>query len=279
MNEIIHGYYVEAGKIAACVREEAISRVREDVRLLEIAEFAENRIVELGAKPAFPCNISINEIASHYTPDDELPRFKEGDVVKIDIGAHIEGFIADTAATIEIGTNNHRSLILACEEALRNAIASVKDNIQTRTIGKIIENNIKKYGFNPIYDLTGHSLEQYKLHAGITIPNYASLASQKITKDMVFAIEPFATYGKGSIKYGRPHIYALKGKRNEKAYPEIQKLFNTLPFASRWVRGINADYLKSLHEYPEIIEAGNEIVAQSEHTVIVNEDGCEVITK
>ncbi|HEY9207332.1 MAG TPA: type II methionyl aminopeptidase [Candidatus Methanoperedens sp.] len=279
MNEIIHGYYVESGKIAARVREEAISRVKEDVQLLEIAEFAENRIRELGAKPAFPCNISINEIASHYTPEDELPRFKEGDVVKIDIGAHVEGYIADTAATIEIGTSNHRRLILACEEALENAIAVVKDNVQTRTIGKIIESTIKKYGFNPVRDLTGHSLEQYKLHSGITIPNYGSLASQKITKDMVFAIEPFATYGRGSIKYGRPHIYALNGKRNAKTYPEIQDRFSTLPFTPRWIPGINIEYLKGLHEYLEIIEADNEIVAQSEHTVIVCEEGCEIITK
>ncbi len=279
MNEIIHGYYIEAGKIAARVRKEAISRVNEDIQLLEIAEFAENRIRELGARPAFPCNISINEIASHCTPEDGLPRFKEGDVVKIDIGAHIDGFIADTAATIEIGTNHHKRLILASEEALKNAIGTIKDNVQTRTIGKIIENIIKKHGFNPVRDLTGHSLEQYKLHAGITIPNYGSLASQKITKDMVFAIEPFATYGRGSIKYGRPHIYALNGKRNAKTYPEIQERFSTLPFAPRWIPGINIEYLKGLHEYLEIIEADNEIVAQSEHTVIVHEDGCEVITK
>lgn len=278
MNEIVHDHYMEAGKIAARVREEAVARVKEDIPLLEVAEFIENRIKELGANPAFPANISINEIASHYTPEDNIPRFKRGDVVKIDIGAHIEGFIADTATSIEVGTQDHRRLIDACEEALKNAISSVKDNTQTRTIGGIIETTIKKHGFNPVRDLTGHSLERYKLHAGVTIPNYRSIFSQKIRKDMVFAIEPFATYGKGNIKYGKPHIYAINEKSNTKANLRIRELFGPLPFALRWIPGIKIEDRTGLREYLEIIEIGNEIVAQSEHTIIVNENGCEVIT-
>ncbi|NJD78053.1 MAG: type II methionyl aminopeptidase [Candidatus Methanoperedens sp.] len=278
MNEIVHNHYIDAGRIAARVREEAVSRVKEDIPLLEVAEFIENRIKELGAKPAFPANISVNEIASHYTPEDNTPCFKRGDVVKIDIGAHIEGFIADTATSIEVGTQDHRRLIHACEEALENAISSVKDNTQTRTIGGIIETTIKKHGFNPVRDLTGHSLEQYKLHAGITIPNYRSIFSQKIRKDMVFAIEPFATYGKGNIKYGKPHIYAINERSNTKANLRLRELFGPLPFTPRWAPGIRIEDLTGLREYLEIIEIGSEIVAQSEHTMIVNENGCEVIT-
>src|SRR5574341_131201 len=212
MNKDIREHYLEAGKIASSVRKEAASRIKEGVPLLEIAEHVENRINDLGGKPAFPCNISINETASHYTPEDNDMSFKKGDVVKIDLGVHIEGFIADTASTMEVGTNDHGMLIKACDEALANAIASVKDGTQTRTIGKIIENTIKKYGFNPVRDLTGHSMEQYKLHAGITIPNYESFFSQKIKKDMVFAIEPFATYGGGNIKYGKSRIFAIASK-------------------------------------------------------------------
>ncbi len=279
MNEVIHEYYAEAGKIAAQVRKEAVSRIKEDCSLLEIAEYVENRIKDLGGKIAFPCNISINEIASHHTPYDDQQHFKKGDVVKIDIGVHREGFIADTATTIEIGTKNHTRLILACEEALNNAISSIKDNIQTRAIGKIIENTLKNHGFNSVRDLTGHSMERYNLHAGITIPNYGSLFSQKIKKDMVFAIEPFATYGKGSIKYGKPHIFAINGKSDAKTNRKIKDLFGTLPFTPRWVPEMKIEDQKGLREYFEIIEIGNEIVAQSEHTLIVTEDGCEVITK
>jgi methionyl aminopeptidase len=279
MNDIIHGCYLEAGKIASKVRKEAQFRVKEDIPLLEVAEYVENRIEDLGAKPAFPCNISINEIASHYTPEDDVPRFKKGDVVKIDIGVHIDGYIADTAATLEIGTKNHSRLIRACDEALEKAIASIKDRAQTGAVGKIIEETIKKHGFNPVKDLTGHSLERYKLHAGVTIPNYKSFFSNKIKKDMVFAIEPFATYGKGNIKHGKPHIFALSGRVEGKETEEIRKRFGTLPFAWRWIPEINGKDRKGLREYFELIEAGGEIVAQSEHTVIVNEEGCEVITR
>ncbi len=276
MNDIIHECYRRAGKVASKVRKDAVGRIKEDVPLLEVAEYVEKRIETLGAKPAFPCNISLNEVASHYTPEDYMPRFKKGDVVKIDIGAHIDGYIADTATTIELGTKNHTRLIMSCDEALEKAIASIKDRAETGAIGKIIEETIKKHGFNPVKDLTGHSLERYKLHAGVTIPNCKSFFSNRIKKDMVFAIEPFATYGKGNIKHGKPHIFALSGRIKGKEPEEIRKRFGTLPFALRWIPEINR---KGLREYHELIEAGGEIVAQSEHTVIVNEEGCEVITR
>ncbi|MDD5472736.1 MAG: type II methionyl aminopeptidase [Candidatus Methanoperedens sp.] len=278
MNDCIHECYLEAGKIAAKIRKEAACRIKEDVPLLDVAQYVENRIESLGAKPAFPCNISLNEIASHYTPQDDAPRFQKGDVVKIDIGVHVEGYIADTASTVEVETKNHGRLIAACEEALEKAIASVKDRAKTGTIGRIIEETIKKQGFNPVNDLTGHSLERYKLHAGITIPNYKSFFSHEIKKDMVFAIEPFATYGKGNIRHGKPHIFAIN-KAKGKIAEEIQEKFGALPFTPRWIPQINTKDVKGLREYFELIEADGQIVAQAEHTVIVNEEGCDVITR
>ncbi|MCE8423801.1 MAG: type II methionyl aminopeptidase [Candidatus Methanoperedens sp.] len=279
MNETIHEFYKEAGKIAAKVRKEAVSRVKVDIPLLEIAEYAENRTKELGGNIAFPCNISINEIASHFTPEDSVPCFKRGDVVKVDVGVHIEGYIADTAETTEIGTNEHHMLIMASEEALLNAISSVRNKMLTGSIGKVIEKTIKNFGFHPVVALTGHSLEQYKLHAGITIPNYGSLLSQKINTDMVFAIEPFATYGKGGIKYGKAHIFAANAQIKSKTNHELRCRFGDLPFARRWLNDWNIEELNGLKEYRELIESTNKIVTQSEHTVIVNEDGCEVLTK
>ncbi len=278
MNEYIREHYHDAGKIAAQVLKEAGSCIKEDVPLLEVAQYAENRIKDMGGNIAFPCNISLNEIASHYTPDDDILRFKKGDVVKVDIGVHIEGYIADTAKTVEVGTEDHIGLIRASKDALDKAILSIRDSVQTRTIGKVIEETITKQGFNPIKDLTGHSLEQYKLHAGISIPNYGSFFSHKIKTDMVFAIEPFATYGSGNIRYGRPHIYSA-GKARTKAHQAIMNRFGSLPFARRWVPEMSIDDLKGLREYFELIESSGAIVAQSEHTVIVGESGCEVITK
>ncbi len=278
MNNIIYECYLEAGKIAAKVRSEALPRIKEDIPLLEIAEYVEERIKELGAKPAFPCNISINEIASHYTPQDNLSVFRKGDVVKLDIGAHIEGYIADTAATVEVGTNDHDLLINACDKALENAIESVKNGVETSHIGKIIEDTIKERGFTPIKDLTGHNLERYDLHAGISMPNYKSFFSHTIKKDMVFAIEPFATYGRGNIKHGKPFIFAMNDKCKGNTADDIRKQFELLPFTPRWIPGVNIKELKGAREYFELIESDGKIVAQSEHTVIVNEDGCEIIT-
>jgi methionyl aminopeptidase len=278
MNNIIYECYLEAGKIAAKVRTEALPKIKEDIPLLELAEFVEERIKELGAKPAFPCNISINEIASHYTPQDNMAVFRKGDVVKLDLGAHIEGYIADTAATVEVGTNEHYLLINACDKALQNAIGSVKNGVETSHIGKIIEDTIKERGFNPIKDLTGHNLERYDLHAGISIPNYKSFFSHTIKKDNVCAIEPFATYGRGNIKHGKPFIYAINDKCKGNAADDIRKRFESLPFAPRWIPGINIKELKGAREYFELVESDGKIVAQSEHTVIVNDDGCEILT-
>jgi len=278
MNNIIYECYLEAGKIAAKVRNVALTRIKEDIPLLEIAEYVEERIKELGAKPAFPCNISINEIASHYTPQDNLSVFRKGDVVKLDLGAHMEGYIADTAATVEVGTTDHHLLIHACDEALKKAIGSVKNGVETSHIGKTIEDTIKERGFSPIRDLTGHSLERYDLHSGISIPNYKSFFSHTIKKDGVFAIEPFATYGRGDIKQGKPFIFALNDNCKGNAAEDIRKRFGTLPITQRWIPGINIKDLKGAREYFELVESDGKIVAQSEHTVIVNEEGCEVIT-
>lgn len=278
MNHYIYDYYIEAGHIAARVRDETLSRIKENVSLLEITEYAEERIREMGAKPAFPCNISINEVASHFTPQDRLQRIYKGDVVKLDIGAHIEGYIADTATTIEIGTNEHGLLIGSCKESLQEAISSVRENIETNYIGKIIEDTIKGYGFNPIKDLTGHSLERYNLHAGINIPNYKSFFSHTLKQDMVFAIEPFATYGSGEIKKGKPFIYALKENAKGERADQIRERFGPLPFTPRWIPEINIKELNGLREYFEMFEKDGNIVAQEEHTIIVHEDWCEILT-
>ena len=278
MNYVVYEKYLEAGKIAAGIRKDAVSKVREGTPLLEVVEYVENRTYDLGGKPAFPCNISVNEIASHYTPEDSIPCFNSGDVVTIDIGVHIDGYIADTATTTEVVTDKHKKLILATEEALENAISVVKDKIQTRTVGKVIEQTIKKHGFNTVKDLTGHSLEQYNLHAGLTVPNHGSLFSNKIKKDSVIAIEPFATYGKGNIKYGESHIFALGRRSNDEKSLKIKEKFGPLPFSKRWIPELNIGKMSGIKKYAELIESSGEVVAQTEHTVIVNEDGCEVIT-
>ncbi len=304
MNADILQCYTDAGQIASRVLQETTGHAsrNEGMSVLELAMAAEARIIELGGKIAFPCNISINEIASHYTPlsNDSL-LLQKGDVVKIDIGVHIDGYIADTAATVEISTIDHADLIDASKKALENAISITCAGINTKELGKTIEDTINKKGFTPIYDLTGHSLGQYSLHDNLNIPNYAASYGNTLLAGDVIAIEPFATYGKGTTRNGDAHIFSLglnklfekhiRDKHNNKSnthsnglLDDLYQQYGYLPFARRWVKDIDGvkieDYVVTgdIITYPVLHETSGEFVSQFEHTVIVEESGCTVTT-
>ncbi|MGP8321627.1 MAG: type II methionyl aminopeptidase [Methanosarcinaceae archaeon] len=289
--------YTDAGQIASKVLRETVKYVLRnvDVPVLKLAQVAEARIIELGGQIAFPCNISINEIASHYTPSaNDLLKLQKGDVAKIDIGVHIDGYIADTAATVEILTTRHTELISASKKALENAIAATCAGVNTKDIGKIIEDTLNEMGFLPIYDLTGHNLKQYCLHANMNIPNYAASFGNTLLEGDVIAIEPFATCGKGTTRNGDTHIFSMdklfgKHIHNEsntqnKVFPNsLYKQYKYLPFARRWLgdNAVNIDNYVTTGDiiaYPVLHEISGGIVSQFEHTVIVEESGCTVTT-
>lgn len=286
MNDDIRELYRTAGSVAAQVRNEAKTRINKGERLLDVVTFAESRTVELGAGIAFPCNLTLNDTASHSTPCDNST-FKNGDVVKLDIGVHVDGYIADTAITIEVGTNIHRDLINTAELALENAIKSVHAGVETKEISSVIENTIKDRGHNPMLYLTGHGLDRYDLHAGIKIPNYSTSYNCKIKNDHVLAIEPFVTYGTGEIVKQEACIFQLDPSRIGRTPGEreiIKKLtdrFGTFPFARRWLSdpGCLHGLKNMIREFPVIKECDGNIVAQAEDTVIVDEAGCEVVTR
>lgn len=281
---------IEAGKIIAQIREEIPGRIKPGVKLLDIAEFVENKIVELGAEPAFPCNISINSDAAHFTPKKDDDRcFKDGDLVKIDIGAHIDGYIADTALTVDLGDNEE--LVKASKDALNEAIENIYAGIDTAELGTVIEKTIRDYGFKPVVNLTGHGLLPYLAHTPPTIYNYKTDRGVKLEEGTIIAIEPFATDGVGMVKErGEVEIYSLinpKPVRNKKAreiLKEIEK-YKTLPFAKRWLKKAPVIILSKLvkegllREYPVLREVGNGLVSQAEHTVIVEEDKAKIVTK
>ena len=302
MDADIFQCYTDAGQIASKVLREAVKYAshKADVSVLELAQAAEARIIELGGEIAFPCNISINEIASHYTPpaNDSLT-LQKGDVVKIDIGVHIDGYIADTAATVEISTSEHTDLIDASKEALENVISITCAGVNVREMGKVIEDTINKRGFTPIYDLTGHSLDQYSLHGNVNIPNYAASLGNTLLAGDVIAIEPFATYGKGTTRNGDAQIFSLnklfekhihdKYNTNSDTHSnglldDLYRQYGSLPFARRWVEDMDGvkieDYVATgdIIAYPVLHETSGGIVSQFEHTVIVEESGCIVTT-
>lgn len=295
-NQEIIEKYILAGKIACEARKYGISLVKDNTSILEVCNKIEDFIISNNAEIAFPVNICINNVSAHFTPShDYQKKFKYGDVVKIDVGAHIDGYIGDTAETIEIGTTNYKSLIEATKEALEIAIEIIKPGISLNLIGKAIEDRIKSYGFKPISNLTGHSMDRYILHSGKSVPNIGKFFEiKKPSVGDIFAIEPFATNGYGKVN-GNIHGNIYKFIKMKKYFSAetiallefINKKYCNLPFAERWCTKIienpkrNLDELAhgmSIYSYPVLNEVTHGIVAQSEHTVIITENGCKVIT-
>ncbi|WP_414470118.1 type II methionyl aminopeptidase [Methanobacterium sp. ACI-7] len=297
--------YEEAGKIVSKVRKKAVEEVKEDMKLLELAEFIENEIIELGGGIAFPCNISINEITAHYTPPaDDEKTFKSGDLVKIDLGAHIDGYIADTATSVLIGDNipedeleKHQNMIYASEEGLQNALSTVKAGVELGKVGEEIERAITDKGFNSVSNLTGHSMDRWILHSGLSVPNIKENNPHILEEGDVLAIEPFATDGIGRVTdMNEAYIFRFLRDRPlrlihaKRALKIIKEDYKILPFAQRWLQGRFSEHhlnaamrmlisSRAVFPYHVLREKSNAVVAQSEHTVIVESDGCNVITE
>ena len=291
--------YLKAGKIAAEVRE--MVRVKDWIgkSVYDICEEVENEIRKRGAKCAFPVNASINEIAAHYTAEPNDPiTIKDTDLVKIDLGAQINGHIADTAVTVCYDAQ-FDGLVQAAEEALGNAMSMIKVGVKASDIGRTIETTIKQRGYKPIANLSGHSLEQYTIHAGKSIPNIWSIGGFSLSDNSAYACEPFVTteQGGGFVRNGQiKNIFAINTRKKTKDAEADRLLdfiwqeFNMLPFALRWItkewEEKQARELlnilikkKAVQAYPILIEVNEQRVAQAEHTFIPLEDGVTVTTK
>ena len=281
----------EAGEIVTEVRAEAVDRIKVGASHLELAEWVEGRIRELGGKPAFPMNISVDEEAAHATPgvdDDET--FGE-EMINVDIGVHVDGWIADTAITVDLSGQDE--LLEASAEALDAAIEMIEPGIDTGVLGDVIGRTIEGYGFNPIVNLTGHGLGHWEQHTTPNIPNRKVSQGVELAVGDVVAIEPFATDGGGKVTEGSDEeIFALESEgsvRDRNARQVLDRVteeYRTLPFATRWLDADRAEMaLRRLkrqdivHGYPVLKEEGGHYVSQKEHTVIVTEDGCEVTTR
>jgi methionyl aminopeptidase len=287
----------KAGEIAKKIRSEAEKLLKPGESILYIVEYIEQKIIDLGGFPAFPVNISINNIAAHYTPTvNDNNVLKEGDVVKFDYGVHVNGYIIDTAFTIEINDNKYKDLIEASKQALDNVRKIIRKDIEISKIGEIIENTIESFGYKPIYNLSGHKIEQYVLHAGINIPNYNNNSKIKLSEG-IYAVEPFATNGSGYVKdYMLSGIYSIisnkpiRDPNAKKLFNEIYEKYKTLPFAYRWLYKeyngkINLkfaiEYLKrngNIYEYPILIEQSNGIVTQFETTFYIGNEVLDMMT-
>jgi len=278
----------EASRIAARARDLGVRLAVPGARLAEIAEAVEGYIRSEGARPAFPANLSRNDEAAHFTPAPGDPAtLVEGDLLKVDVGAHLDGAISDTADTVEVGgTHRFDHLIRAAREGRAAGIAHVRAGGRVDDVSRAIAEAIRAHGLKPIVDLTGHSIERYLLHAGKSIPNVPGMSPDLFEEGEVIAIEPFATNGMGSIGNG-PFGNILRFRRepggSDPALAAMFERFRTLPFTTRWVASPEeeralAKARRNLQTYPVFIERGHGFVAQAEHTVLVGPTGAEVLS-
>jgi len=288
--------YLKAGEITRKIKGDLPDIAKIDTPYLDVAKYVEGKIIDNGAKPAFPINISVNNISAHDTPTiDDKRTFSKGDYVKLDIGAQIDGFIADTAITIKIGEPDD-DLVKASRDALQAAIDMVRPGAKTNEIGGVIDETIRGYGLKPIENLTGHGLEQYVCHSSPSMPNYDTGHGVALREGDVIAIEPFATDGIGKVMDAEEHLIfkyisdrPVRLPLARKVLGTIKKNYNTLPFAQRWLSEIFTKrktefalkYLvrsSSVYAFAVLKEAGNGSVSQAEHSMFVTADGAEVFT-
>jgi methionyl aminopeptidase len=288
----------QSGKILRETREEMRSYVRENMPIIDVCEKVEGLIRAKGGKPAFPCNVSINEVAAHYTsPPEDKSLIPEGATVKVDLGVQVDGYVTDTAFTACFSSEG-RSMANTAELALKTAIDNIHGDMALGKIGALIETTIKNRGFKPISNLTGHSVGRYLIHAGTSIPNVAGFSSNKVKAGEVYAIEPFVTVpdaigrvddGPQKTIYRLVKAKSVKTDLAKKMLKHIETNFRTLPFAERWLIGVVPQELhkaafkelydsKAIMGYPVFVEASKKPVAQAEHTLLIKKDGCEVLT-
>lgn len=291
MNDEIFEKYVEAGAIASRILRQGAQEIRIGESYLDLVESIESRVLEEGAFLAFPLNLSINEDAAHDTASPADTRvFEKGNVAKLDLGVHIDGYIADTATTVDLGSNS--LLLAASEQALEAAIKTVRPGSTAGELGAAVQHEIESRGYRPISNLTGHGLDRYVLHRAPTIPNVGNNGGIVLEEGMVFAIEPFATTGSGHVgEKTRMEIYSQISQKPVRI-PAARAILGTvkdrhgLPFSRRWLKERKQDIAlptlvrsHTLHAYPVLSDIPGSLVSQHEHTVIVTADGCVVTTR
>lgn len=290
----------EVGAMSFKALQKAKSMIKPGVKLLDVAEHVEKYVRDNGFGCAFPLNLSVNNEAAHYTPsllDEKV--FGDKDVVKVDFGASKNGILGDCAATVDLSQNNQK-LVECAELALKNAISKVRAGVAVCEIGKVIEDTATSMGFSPIKNLGGHGVEVHDLHATIFIPNYDNNDQDVLEEGQVIAIEPFVTTSRRNLVsesdiceiFGFVGNGSVRSRDARAIQEELFKISSTEPFAARWLSNVVGDKFKlyaglsdlaragALERYPILqIPDENAIVAQAEAEVLVQKDGCIILTK
>lgn len=287
MEKEIFAKYVHAGKIAAEALDYGKTLIRPGIKIVDVLNKVETKIKNLGGQLAFPAQISLNECAAHSCSDLNDTTILEAQVVKLDVGVHIEGYIADNALTIDL-SKKYTELVKASQEALHNALKLAVPGTSLSEIGKTIQETISSYGYAPVKNLSGHGLGRFNIHDVPSVPNFDNGNKNKLEENMVIAIEPFASTGAGIIQESSPAtVFSLvkdSGIRDVITRNVLQeiKTYQKLPFAKRWLEVkfgtaktnfalknlINNDCVTQ--HFP-LIDQQRGFVSQAEHSVIIRE--------
>ena len=277
--------FKKSGIISKKARDYAEELCAIGMKHIDLAEKIEKKMIQLGGKPSFPVDVSIDSVAAHQTPNvgDEKILHK-GEVVKIDIGAHVNGCVTDTAVTVLLGADKWKNLKKAADEALKAAIEQSVPGNKIRNIGKAITQAISNHDYNAIANLSGHGIGKWIVHDAPTIPNYDNGDDTKLVEGQTIAIEPFATDGVGAVKDGKlDGVYRLLARKPvrldsvRKVLDYIEKEYQTLPFSPRWLTHLQ-NYQFALRileqegvikQYTELPEKSGGMVAQAEKSVMI----------
>lgn len=287
--------FFKAGSIAGAVRSFGKSLIKPGVSYNFVIAQIYEKIKELGAIAAFPPQIALNDVAAHFLPQPGTDIIFSNQVIKLDVGICYNGAIGDCAVSVDL-SGKHQVLIDAAEAALLNAEKIIKVGLPIREIGKIIESTIASFGLKPVRNLCGHGLGYYKIHTAPSIPNCDDKSSGILKPGMTFAIEPFATNGKGFIyEASNPTLFSFlqNGKVQSgcaRALLEKIKAFKGLPFSFHNVLSEDLSLIETklgLNElmqlgiiagYPPLVEEAHGMVAQAENSVLIDKGGDVFIT-
>ncbi len=285
------------GVIAAAALDYGCGLIKEGVKLLDVAEQIDVFVRAQGGRLAFPVGVSVNDMAAHYTPlPEDATVFAAGDVVKLDVGVHIDGFIADNARTVEVASDNHADLIAASLACLQAASKVVGPGIPVCVVGGAIADAANDCGFTSVRNLSGHGLGRWQVHSGVTIPNYDNGDQTELQVGQAVAIEPFVTEGSGFVKEGaHSTIYrfnqkgAVRDMTARKVLQYVLEEFRTLPFSRRAVAkefGV-AKATRSLlllqkagvvHGYSQLPDRDGKLVSQHENSFFLTVKGAVCTT-
>lgn len=287
-----------SGRISATALAHGRSMIAPGARIEDIQRAVEAKIRDLGGAPAFPAQISRNHIAAHYcSPPGDPTTIQPGDIVKLDCGTHVDGYVTDNALTVDLRDGDASLLCTASRMALENAIALMGPGVSLTDVGRKVETTIESMGFKPVRNLCGHGVARYTIHCAPSVPNYADPKAARLRPNMTIACEPFASDGKGFIDVdGAPEVFMLKRDLRPKdnlpaAVERALAQSDGLPFArrdlERWLGTLAAGdaALKTLRkkdlvdEYPPLCERSGVRIAQFEHTIFISETGAEVMTR